>query len=142
MKVLIIEDDSLQARRLGEHIQRHFADVTVDKIETELKFRKRLPDIVPSEYKVALVDMMLRWTDPSPKMEQPPPEVLKEGFFVGGLRCRKALAEKHIPSIIFTVHDRDSFAQLKEPDVEFVQKTPDFEPLFEKLTSYLTSPAH
>jgi hypothetical protein len=141
MKVLIIEDDSIQARRLGEHIQRHFADVTVDRIETELRFLKLLPGIGEAEYKVALIDMMLRWTDPSPTMEQPPPEVLKEGFFVGGLRCRKALAVKHIPSIIFTVHDRDSFAQLKEPDVEFVQKTPDFEPLFEKLSLYLSAVA-
>lgn len=138
MKVLIIEDDSIQAARLESLIQSKFSAVTVDKIATELEFRKRLPEIADGSYKVALVDMMLRWTDPSPKMEPPEEDVIKEGFFVGGLRCRKALLEKKIPSIVFTVLSRENLPrEYVDEGIDFIQKGPSFQPILEKLKGYL-----
>jgi hypothetical protein len=135
--VLIIEDDSIQARRLEALVQRFYPSASVDKIATESEFRAKLPDIHESAYAVALVDMMLRWTDPSPNMEPPPPEIIDEGFFIGGLRCRKALLGKKIPSIVFTVHQRDSFPQLQDEGVDFVQKGPTFEPILSRIVRYL-----
>jgi len=136
MKVLIVEDDAIQAGRLESLIHTKFSGVAVVKIDTELKFRKSLPSIKDGEYRVALIDMMLRWTDPSPDMEQPPEEILKEGFFVGGLRCRKLLLEKRIPSIIFTVLNRETSLPRGE-DIEFVQKGPSYQPVLDKLNKYL-----
>jgi|HubBroStandDraft_1064217.scaffolds.fasta_scaffold113491_2 hypothetical protein len=140
-KVLIIEDDSIQARRLEELIVRNYPDAIVHKISTELEFHRRFPGISDSEYKVALVDMMLRWTDPSPQMEAPPSDVVEQGFFVGGLRCRGKLMERSIPSIIFTIHDRESFPQLQEEGVEFLQKGPSYDPVLKKLIQYLGVPS-
>jgi hypothetical protein len=140
-KVLIIEDDSIQARRLEELIQRYYPGVAVDKISTELEFHRRLPEMTNSEYNVALVDMMLRWTDPSREMEKPPSEIVEEGYFVGGLRCRRKLLEKNIPSIIFTIHNAESFSQLQEKGIEFLQKGPSYEPVLRKLIQYLGQPS-
>ena len=44
-KVLIIEDDSIQARRLEALIYRFYPSSTVDKIATESEFRTKLSDI-------------------------------------------------------------------------------------------------
>jgi len=140
-KVLIIEDDSIQARRLEELVLRYYPGIAVDRISTELVFLQRFPAMRNSEYRVSLVDMMLRWTDPAPQMEPPPREIVEEGFFVGGLRCRRKLLEKQIPSIIFTVHNSESFPQLQEEGVEFLQKGPSYEPVLKKLTAYLGEPS-
>jgi len=139
VKVLIIEDDSIQAARLESLIQSKFSAVSVDRIATELEFRKRLPGIADGSYKVALVDMMLRWTDPSPEMEPPDEDVIKEGFFIGGLRCRKALLQKNVPSIIFTVLNQENLPQeYQDQGIDFIQKGPSCEPILEKLKGYLS----
>jgi hypothetical protein len=122
-------------------IVRNYPDAVVDKISTELEFHRRFPGMSDSEYKVALVDMMLRWTDPSPQMKAPPSDVVEQGFFVAGLRCRRKLLERSIPSIIFTIHDRESFPRLQEEGVEFLQKGPSYDPVLRKLSRYLGEPA-
>jgi CheY-like chemotaxis protein len=138
VKVLIIEDDSIQATRLESLIQSHFSGVSVDKVATELEFRKRLPGIADGAYKVALVDMMLRWTDPSPDMEPPAEDVIEEGFFVGGLRCRRALLAKNIPSIVFTVLNSENLPkEYQDKGIDFIQKGPSFQPILDKLKGYL-----
>jgi len=139
MKVLIIEDDSIQAAHLEALIRSGFSAVSVDRVATELEFRTRLPGIAQGSYKVALVDMMLRWTDPSPDMEPPDQDAIKEGFFVGGLRCRKALLEKGIPRIIFTVLNQENLPQeYRGQEIDFVQKGPSYEPILKKLKGYLS----
>jgi len=139
MKVLIIEDDSIQAARLEDLIRSRFSAVSVDRVATELEFRKRLPQIQERYYKVALVDMMLRWTDPSPDMEPPDRDAIEQGFFVGGLRCRKALLEKGIPSIVFTVLNQENLPpEYRGQEIDFVQKGPSYEPILQKLKGYLS----
>jgi hypothetical protein len=135
MKVLIVEDDAIQAGRLEGLIQSNFRGVGVDKIDTELKFRESFGSMREKEYRVALIDMMLRWTDPSPNMEPPPDDVVKEGFYVGGLRCRKLLLEKKIPSVIFTVLNETSIPQGE--GIEFIQKGPSYQPVLDSLRKYL-----
>ena len=136
MRVLLIEDDSIQAKRLASVIQKKFG-VAVDRIATELEFQQKLPEIQDGFYAVALVDMMLRWTDPSPDMVPPPQEVINEGFFYGGLRCRKALLAKNIESIIFTVFGSDTLPELKNEGIVFVQKGPSYQPVLKRLKDYL-----
>ena len=135
MKVLIVEDDAIQASRLESLIYSNFRGVEIDKIDTELKFRKAFENMQDREYRVALIDMMLRWTDPSPNMEAPPDHVVKEGFYVGGLRCRRLLLEKNIPSVIFTVLDETSIPQGE--GIEFIQKGPSYQPVLDSLKKYL-----
>jgi CheY-like chemotaxis protein len=99
--ILIIEDDKIQADELGHRLGR--LGYQVDQIATELEFRRELDHIKP--YSLAVVDMMLRWTDPSPDMELPPPEIIQEGFYTAGLRCCRQLAAKGIRCLIFTALD-------------------------------------
>ena len=135
--VLVIEDDSVQANTLARRIQERFPGVKVKIINTESNFHKQLPSLNPAEIRVAVVDMMLRWADPAPEMEMPPQEIIDEGFFVGGLRCRKALVARGIPTIIYTVLDRESVPGLKPPEIEYVRKGPSAEDLLTCLSRFL-----
>ena len=135
--VLVIEDDSVQANTLARRIQERFPGVKVKIINTESNFHKQLPSLNPAEVRVAVVDMMLRWADPAPEMEMPSQEIIDEGFFVGGLRCRKALVARGIPAIIYTVLDRESVPGLKPPEIEYVRKGPNAEDLLTSLSRFL-----
>jgi CheY-like chemotaxis protein len=114
--ILVIEDDSLQAQDLKELLDK--AGFTVGRvISTELEFRRQLADLSANEYLAAIVDMMLRWTDPAPDMEMPDPETMREGFYVAGLRCCRRLKERNIPCVIFTALDAANVPQ--RPDERF-----------------------
>ncbi len=101
--VLIVEDDKIQADELTRRLIARRISVT--HFSTELEFRENLNMIDKSDCAAAVVDMMLRWTDPSPTMKMPPPEILKEGFYMAGLRCCRELRKIGIPCIIFTALD-------------------------------------
>lgn len=130
--VLIIEDDSIQARRLSELIRERFPAFEPELIATESEFLTKLEDFATSTHALAIVDMMLRWADPSAEMPMPPQEIIDEGFFRGGMRCRQALIEKGIPTIIYTVLDQANIAGL--PAEDYVRKSTSPEALLRKIS--------
>jgi len=119
--ILIIEDDELQAVDLKSRLEKNL-EIPVEVISTESTFLKRVDGVNSQTYTAAVVDMMLRWTDPAPNMEPPPPEVLEEGSYTAGLRCCRALAAKGVRCIIFTALSPNAIP-LKPVDVfEIIHK--------------------
>jgi ActR/RegA family two-component response regulator len=101
--ILIVEDDKYQAEEIERCLKP--MGVHVYHVSTELQFRKHLKETRQLTYGLAIVDMMLRWTDPAPDMEDPPQEIIQEGFYTAGLRCCRELAKRKVRCLIFTALD-------------------------------------
>jgi len=120
MNILIVEDDYLQADSIYEKVKQAFR-LAPQKISTEQQFRTQLNEIEKQPPDLIIMDVMLRWTDPSPDLdiESTPPEVLHQGFYRAGVRCGRLLADSEIlrrtPIILYTILERaDLENDLKE----------------------------
>jgi CheY-like chemotaxis protein len=132
MRILIVEDDYLQANWIHRTIQQALPGSRIDRISTELGFRSNLSDIASNPPNVIILDVMLRWTDPQPEMIPPPDDVREGQFFSAGFRCQRLLAKDHrtknIPVILYTVLERlDLHNELRDlPDnVYYLAKDPE-----------------
>lgn len=149
MKILLVEDDHLQVQWIKEGLLRSFPSATIEVISTELGFRSKLPELAEDIPAIVIMDVMLRWTDPTPDLQTPPEEVKKEGFFRAGLRCARLLSEqpstRDIPVILYSVLERSDIAtDLKnEPNVHHLRKDSAYEPLARRIQELLVkqSPA-
>jgi CheY-like chemotaxis protein len=119
-QILIIEDDQIQADDLKQRLEK--LGISVKVISTEAKFRQHIRDEDVKRYSLAVVDMMLRWTDPAPDMEMPPSDVVEEGSYTAGLRCCRALAARGVRCIIYTALSRNKIPQKRGDDFEIIQK--------------------
>ncbi len=70
MYLLVIEDDYLQANWIQENLQTAFPTARIQRIATELDFRSHLEEIGRDRPTVIIMDVMLRWTDPSRRCER------------------------------------------------------------------------
>ena len=81
---------------------------------------------------VVVMDVMLRWTDPSPNLVEPPDDIKEAGFYRAGLRCAKLLREhvetKHTPVILYTVLERSDVHNNLD-DLVHLSKQADIGPL-------------
>lgn len=108
-RILVLEDDALQARELERLLQKEL-QAEVSCIPTELEFRKRtLANEI--SFDLAVVDMMLRWTDPAPDMELPDASIITQGLYSAGLRCCALLKKAGIPCVIYTALDPENVPQ-------------------------------
>ena len=108
------------------------------QFETEYDFRNMLSTVESIMPDVILLDIMLRWTNPSPNMPEYPEEVKEEGFYTAGFRCQKILSSNsklmHIPIIFYTVLDRvDLQDKLKEVPKTVTLLTKDISSLLSQL---------
>ncbi len=103
-RILIIEDDRYQTDEIERCLRP--LGVGIERVSTELSFHRLMRESAELPYKLAVVDMMLRWTDPSPDMEEPPPHIIEEGFYTAGLRCCRELASRGVRCLIFTALDK------------------------------------
>jgi ActR/RegA family two-component response regulator len=133
--ILVIEDDGYQANELKRHLDKIGA---VKCIPTELDFYKQVKNAPSLPFKVAVVDMMLRWTDPAPDMEMPPPEVSSQGFLIAGLRCCRTLKERGIHCVIFTALDPNEIPLRVPGEFEIINKSRGYEALVAYVNAVLT----
>lgn len=144
MNVLIVEDDRPQAEAIHEMLARSFMDVEVSKIITESEFRDKFGSLKLDSFDLILLDVMLKWAEPSLNMRKPPPEIEREGFYRGGVRCLKMLLAspemQSIPIIIYSVLGRDDLRvelQKVPAHVLFLQKDFDESRLLRHIRSLL-----
>jgi len=135
MRILIVEDDYLQYEWLVSEIKIEFRNCIVDVIQTEFEFREKLDWIESNPPNIILMDIMLRWTDPSPNMVLPPPEIIKASFYDAGFRCQELLSQrentKRIPIIFYSVLDKDDLEKkLKEVKTKFIHMKKDSDTSF------------
>lgn len=114
MRILIVEDDEVQAGLIRAELKRVFGNDSVEVISTESEFHSKIDKIRGNPPDVVVMDIMLRWADPSEQIPPRPKDVIREDRFRAGFRCNKMLAEddrtKGIPVILFTVLDARDIA--------------------------------
>lgn len=146
MNIIIVEDDHLQAEWLESNLRSAFRGSDVLRISTEAEFYDwfdslREESIAPD---VFVIDVMLRWTDPSPEMRKAPEEVVKNGFYRAGLRCqRRILSDPRTlstPIILYTVLEELDLANelIGQPsNVTYLRKDSAPEPLIKLIRETL-----
>jgi DNA-binding NarL/FixJ family response regulator len=112
MYVVLLEDDYLQAELIEKELKRSFPNLRLEIISTEQEFYQRVDQIAEAAPDVAVLDVMVRWTDPSLAMPPAPKEVTEEGFFRAGLRCQKLLHERNsnINVLLYTILEKGDLA--------------------------------
>jgi hypothetical protein len=140
-RILLIEDDHLQAQAIQVGLRALLEgeyNLTFEPVSTESEFYAKFNDIVTRGFHLAIVDVMLRWANPSPEMPEPPPDVVEGGFFRAGIRCKQKLQSdprtSSIPVVIYTVLDDSRLP----PGIDFVPKGGDIAPLAERIRQQLS----
>ena len=117
MKILLLEDDCLQAESIRRELERAFGMSCVEELATESQFRARLNTIARDPPDVAVLDVMVRWADPSPEPPEPPEDVRREKFYRAGLRCARLLAAQvpDVPIVLYSIlHPDDLKSELPD----------------------------
>jgi CheY-like chemotaxis protein len=144
MEILILEDDPAQAKWLREEIQAVIADAEIELVTSEHEFRERIPGFAQSPPDVFLLDVMVRWTKPSPKMPEQPQDVKDNGYYRAGNRCVIKLRENNVtvPAILYTILENgdigDDLKKLEEAgitDVTYVKKESNPDTLIRRIKS-------
>jgi CheY-like chemotaxis protein len=131
MKITVVEDDHLQAEWIESRLKTAFRGLVVKRINTESDFYRWLDEIVKGSEKpdLFIIDVMIRWADPSPTIAEPPAEVKENGVSRAGLRCKdQVLANsrtKDVPIILYTVleeSDLEKALENRHPGVTYLRK--------------------
>lgn len=128
MYVLIVEDDKLQYEFIAAALRDMKRVSRVARLSTEKEFYDTFEELTADKPDVILMDVMLRWTDPAPRMVPPPEEVSREGFYRAGLRCVQRLAADprtaDVPVIIYSVLEPEDLSEdfTSHHRVRFLQK--------------------
>jgi len=124
MRLLLVEDDHLEARRVKTALRTAFPSCDVELISTEHAFRDRFEATVALRPDVVLMDLMLRWTDPSPAMPVVPEDVKNGGHWNAGARCCRMLLSdprtQNIPIIIYSAVDQRTLDRATQGSPETV----------------------
>ena len=117
--ILLVDDDMLQRQALAEELEQELGIGCVTQIGTESQFRDMLASMVADDVpEIVVLDMMLRWTDPSPDMRPPPPDVLAAGYYRAGLRCAELVLRhplaKDTAVVLHSVLEREAIAEGEE----------------------------
>jgi CheY-like chemotaxis protein len=145
MRILLIEDNRLQAEYIERTLESGFVRLSLGRISTEHEFRSEASKIAEDPPDVILLDVMLRWTDPAPESEMPPrpDDVVAGGSQRAGLRCLRVLSSDArlatIPVILYTVLARADLEGEMENSVkvEYLPKEAEAQSLIEKITQVL-----
>lgn len=144
--IVVVEDDHLQEEPLREQLSESFVGGTVEIILTEQEFRARLESFRVEPPDIVVLDVMLRWTFPSPDASPPPFDVEKGGYYRAGIRCAELLANDEllskIPIILLTILERDDLGRDGQhlPDsVTYMRKSADPDFLIKTIRALLES---
>lgn len=112
IKILLLEDDSFQSEETAAHLRQIFSG-PVDLLKTEFEFVDQLSRIAGDPPDIFILDINLRWANPSPVIPEPPQNVADEGRFLAGYRCCELLAgrneTRNIPVILYSIVDRSHY---------------------------------
>ncbi len=128
-KVLLLEDDYLQRTDIRDALEGRFGAEVVAK-STELEFQNDFEQIAENPPEVAILDVMVRWTNPT-RDSQFDPEIATHPE-VAGLRCAEMLGTdprtRQVKIILYSVlgqEERGEFSStvkaaslVKEMDLE------------------------
>lgn len=145
-RILIVEDDYLQAELIENALRREpeFTQdaAEIERLSTEKQFHLQFEAMASNPPDVIVMDVMLRWDDPAPNMEPPPPEIKKEGFYRAGLRNERMLTQdprtSNIPVVLYTlIADIDLEGIPGRPGVSYLPKDSRLDPLVQLIRSLI-----
>ena len=145
MRIVVVEDDRLQAGAIGDQLEECLPGSTVLPVPTERAFLELLPELVRSPPDLIVLDVMLQWDEPGNGQEQPPADVQESGFYRSGFRCVDLLLHtpetQHLPIIIYTVLDMFGLLELGHlpPNVIHLTKHTDLQELVLRIRSLVPS---
>jgi DNA-binding NarL/FixJ family response regulator len=147
VRIMIVEDDYLQADFIENSLKRNFGEIEVDRITTESEFRARFAEIETAPPDLVTLDIMLRWADPTSEMCELPKQILGNTFYRAGVRCLALLLGSQqtceVPVIIYSVVPREDLGpeiMQAPPNVLYLQKDSDEQQLIRHLRSLLPGP--
>jgi hypothetical protein len=130
--IVLVEDDPRQLESMVAKIKADLPLFETMSFRTEFAFYEFIggPDF--ERCVIVILDAMLPWGTPSPRMARPPPSVITEGIFGAGKRCvaRVRLKDRVLPIIVYSALDRLQ-AGIPEDDKAtlVLQKQAQMEPL-------------
>lgn len=150
MKALLLEDDTEQFDVVSNALRQELPHIKIQRISTESAFRRELEAVYLNPPHVFVIDVMLRWTDPSAEYEPMPPEIRADsGHYRAGFRCAQMLAESkstsNVPVIIYSVIDEgDLKAEIERlglnlPNLRFIRKQSYVSNLAEEIKAVLSN---
>jgi TIR domain len=146
MKVVIVEDDYLQAEHIRSWLLEVWPHIEIEAIQTEAEFRSKLPDLSAQPPNIVIMDYLLRWSDPRPDAHLPPDEVKAAGFYGAGLRCIDLLQQndimRSVPVVLYTVLERsdiDESILRFPPNVKFLHKASEKDRLIQLVGSFVAA---
>jgi DNA-binding NarL/FixJ family response regulator len=98
MKIILVEDDWDQEKAICDALRANFDGLEVETITTESGFIKSLDRIVRERPDLVIFDMMLRFADPSPSLDDTWLDLDEYLVQQAGLRCQKLLSDR-VPEI-------------------------------------------
>jgi len=144
-RFVIVEDDHLQKGPLEDRLTTTFPGAEVTVLSSEHQFREHLATLRSSPPDLVLMDVMLRWSLPSPNAPAPPPEVADGGYYRAGLRCANLLyADErlhHVPVVLYTILERTDLERDHKalpPNSSYVGKSNDPEVLLRKIRQLIS----
>jgi DNA-binding response OmpR family regulator len=143
MKILIVEDDHLQADWIGLNLRQEFAaNARIETISSESEFDQWLSSLTTDPPDVVLMDVMVRMCDPTPELANSlgQPSSGEYDYFRAGLRCaaklRKDQRTSQVPVILYTMLERhDLMEEIESASVKllYMRKEADLRPLMERI---------
>jgi hypothetical protein len=140
MYIVVVEDDHNQAAWIEARLKERFPEAEFRRVKTEHEFRSLSSEFAQVPPDIVIMDVMLRWTDPSPNQPARPERVKEEGPFKAGLRCQEIFASipgcGTVPVLLYTVlEEKDLRKELGKLTGLFVhlRKDSDAGPLLESV---------
>jgi len=138
-RFVIVEDDHLQKGPLEANLQAAFAGAQITTFISEHQFSENIHTLQNSPPDLILMDVMLRWTIPSPNSPAPPAEVAEGGYYRAGLRCANLLLAnerlREVPVVLYTIleqADLERDGNRLPANCSYVGKSGDIEVLLRK----------
>jgi len=136
MKILLVEDDWSQEDAIRSALTESFEGIEIGTISTESQFRESLDAIVADPPDLVIFDMMIRWADPSPDLDDSSEEYEVQ---TAGLRCQKLLAERapRVRTLFFSILEKKEVGCDFPENVCYLPKGESAEPLLNKISKIL-----
>jgi CheY-like chemotaxis protein len=126
MYILVVEDDKVQADLILSKLRYAFPRDRIEHFRTEHEFQSRIDKVITDPPDVVVMDVMLRWTAPSPNLPEQPDDVRQGGVLRAGFRCKKLLARhdetKNIPVIFYSVLTENDLRNEIQPNDVYLLK--------------------
>lgn len=143
MKIILVEDDHLQADEIQDALEEVFSDLEIKRVESEYDFYNLVDEFEETPPDIIIMDVMVRWAYPSPAMPEAPEDVITGQHYRAGFRCLKRLAERKkarsINVILYTVLepvDIENDVQALPPNVTYLVKESSYNSIIRKVRSF------